>query len=140
MSGTILDTYYHVSFMFWCSLFGKTIICVNCSERYSLRALIIQAWVNSINLKCFVQWRQRLVCLRIWELWAFPVVTWLSALCWSKARRGRECFKHVCLVWKVLNSNLMPDGPLWNIVWRMCSSTQRQHERESIVLFKVGKK
>jgi hypothetical protein len=124
MSGTILGTYYHDVLRFWCSFFRKTIIYVNCSERHSLRTLIIKVWVNFFSFKWFVQRRQLLLFLTVRELWTFPSFAWLSALCWSNTRRGLECLAYVFLVRKVLNSYLVPDLLLWNIAWRTCNNTQ----------------
>jgi hypothetical protein len=129
----LLPCHFYVLIQF----FRKTIIYVNCSERHSLIALIIMARVQLISFNCFVQRGQLLVYLTVRELQTFPVVTWLSALCWSNTRRGLECLTYTFLVRKFLNSNLVPDLLVWSTAWRTCSSTQTWQERKSATLFKV---
>jgi len=129
MSGTMLDTYYHVIFTFWYSFFQEDIY-VNCSERHSLIAFIIMARVQFISFVLF-RGGQLHVYLTVRELRTFPVVTWLSALCWSNTRRGLECLTYTFLVRKFLNSNLVPNLLLLSAAWRTCSSTQTWQESKS---------
>jgi len=93
--------------------------------------------VQFISFNCFVQRGQLLVYLTVRELRTFPVVAWLSALCWSNTRRGLECLTYMFLVRKLLNSNLVPNLLLLSAAWRTCSSTQTWQERKSAMLFKV---